>query len=139
MDFLKVADHMDRHPVTFDLAMTLEAAVDRLVKSGKIGGPVVNAQQQVIGFLSEQDCLAKMLIDSYHDQMSANVSDVMRSEVITVSAETSIIELAQLMLKPKPKLYPVVDENQCLMGVISRSDVLKAIDLELHSHYRKPS
>ncbi len=139
MDFLKVADHMDRHPVTFDLAMTLEAAVDRLVKSGKIGGPVVNAQQQVIGFLSEQDCLAKMLIDSYHDQMSANVSDVMRSEVITVSAETSIIELAQLMLKPKPKLYPVVDENQRLMGVISRSDVLKAIDLELHSHYRKPS
>lgn len=139
MDFLKVADHMDRHPVTFDLAMTLEAAVDRLVKSGKIGGPVVNAQQQVIGFLSEQDCLAKMLIDSYHDQMSANVSDVMRSEVITVSAETSIIELAQLMLKPKPKLYPVVDENQRLVGVISRSDVLKAIDLELHSHYRKPS
>lgn len=139
MDFLKVADHMDRHPVTFELAMTLEAAVDRLVKSGKIGGPVVNAQQQVIGFLSEQDCLAKMLIDSYHDQMSANVSDVMRSEVITVSAETSIIELAQLMLKPKPKLYPVVDENQRLMGVISRSDVLKAIDLELHSHYRKPS
>ncbi len=139
MDFLKVADHMDRHPVTFDLAMTLEAAVDRLVKFGKIGVPVDNAQPQVIGFLSEQDCLAKMLIDSYHDQMSANVSDVMRSEVITVSAETSIIELAQLMLKPKPKLYPVVDENQRLMGVISRSDVLKAIDLELHSHYRKPS
>ena len=138
MDFLKVADHMDRHPVTFEREMTLEAAVDRIVKSGKIGGPVVNHQQQVIGFLSEQDCLAKMLIDSYHDQMTAYVADVMRSEVVTVNADTSIIELAQLMLKPKPKLYPVVGDNQCLLGVISRSDVLRAIDLEMHSHYRKP-
>ncbi len=137
MDFLKVVDHLNRHPVTFTADMTLEAAVDRLSASGQIGGPVIDAKHQVIGFLSEQDCLSRMLVASYHDQMSAYVSDIMHKDVITVSPDTGIIELAQLMLQQKPKLYPVVDEARHLVGVISRSAVLRAIDQELHSHYRK--
>lgn len=137
MDFLKVVDHLNRHPVTFTADMTLEAAVDRLSASGQIGGPVIDSTHQVIGFLSEQDCLSRMLVASYHDQMSAYVSDIMHKDVITVSPDTGIIELAQLMLQQKPKLYPVVDEARHLVGVISRSAVLRAIDQELHSHYRK--
>lgn len=137
MDFLKVVDHLNRHPVTFTADMTLEAAVDRLSASGQIGGPVIDSKHQVIGFLSEQDCLSRMLVASYHDQMSAFVSDIMHKDVITVSPDTGIIELAQLMLQQKPKLYPVVDEARHLVGVISRSAVLRAIDQELHSHYRK--
>jgi CBS domain-containing protein len=137
MDFLKVVDHLNRHPVTFTADMTLEAAVDRLSASGQIGGPVIDSKHQVIGFLSEQDCLSRMLVASYHDQMSAYVSDIMHKDVITVSPDTGIIELAELMLQQKPKLYPVVDEARHLVGVISRSAVLRAIDQELHSHYRK--
>ena len=41
------------------------------------------------------------------------------------------------MLKAKPKLYPVVDDDGYLLGIITRSDVLAAIDKELHSHYGK--
>ena len=48
-----------------------------------------------------------------------------------------IIDLAQIMLKSKPKLYPVVDDDGYLLGIITRSDVLGAIDKELHSHYGK--
>ena len=139
MDFLKVIDHLNRHPVTFTADMTLEAAVDKLSASGQIGGPVIDPQHKVVGFLSEQDCLSRMLVASYHDQMSAYVSDVMHKEVITVKPDTGIIELAQMMVQQKPKLYPVVDDNQRLIGVISRTNVLKAIDQELHSHYRKVS
>jgi len=139
MEFLKVVDHLNRHPVTFNPDMTLEAAVDVLAASGQIGGPVLDSQQKVIGFLSEQDCLSRMLVASYHDQISAYVNDVMHKDVITVKPDTGIIELAQLMLQQKPKLYPVVDDNNVLLGVISRSSVLRAIDQELHSHYRKVS
>ena len=139
MDFLKVIDHLNRHPVTFTADMTLEAAVDKLSASGQIGGPVIDAQHMVVGFLSEQDCLSRMLVASYHDQMSAYVRYVMNKEVINVKPDTGIIELAQMMVQQKPKLYPVVDDNQRLIGVISRTNVLKAIDQELHSHYRKVS
>jgi predicted transcriptional regulator len=136
MNLLKVSDQMNLHPVTFHAEMTLEAAVDVLTAAGQIGGPVIDQQKKVVGFLSEQDCLARMLLSTYHDQVSAHVKDVMRTDVLTVKAETGIIDLAQQMLGAKPKIYPVIDDNGLLMGVISRTDVLRAIDQELHSHYR---
>lgn len=137
MNLLKVSDHMNTHPVTFQADMTLEAAVDRMAAAGHIGGPVLDNQRKVIGFLSEQDCLARMLLTSYHDEGLAYVTDLMRTDVLTVHQNQGIIELAQLMLGAKPKIYPVVDDNGVLIGVISRTDVLRAIDQELHSHYRK--
>lgn len=139
MNLLKVSDHMNHHPVTFNQDMTLEAAVDRLTDVAQLGGPVVDANRKVVGFLSEQDCLARMLLSSYHDEGLAYVRDLMRKDVLTVYMHSGIIELAQLMLGAKPKIYPVVDDNGVLQGVISRTDVLRAIDQELHSHYRKVS
>lgn len=139
MNLLKVSDHMNHHPVTFNQDMTLEAAVDRLTDVAQLGGPVIDANRKVVGFLSEQDCLARMLLSSYHDEGLAYVRDLMRKDVLTVHMHSGIIELAQLMLGAKPKIYPVVDDNGVLQGVISRTDVLRAIDQELHSHYRKVS
>ncbi len=139
MNLLKVADQMNLHPVTFTAEMTLETAVDLLTDAGQLGGPVIDKDKKVVGFLSEQDCLQRMLLSSYHDQVSAHVRDVMRTEVLTVKPYTEIIDLAQQMLGAKPKIYPVIDDNGVLVGVISRTDVLRAIDQELHSHYRAVS
>ncbi|MEE2001393.1 CBS domain-containing protein [Alkalimonas sp. MEB108] len=137
MDLLKVGDYMNNHPVTFTADMTVELAADRLTISNQTGGPVVDEQNKVIGFLSEQDCLALMLKSTYHDQQVAHVRDIMQTEVLSVKAYDGIIDLAQTMLKLKPKLYPVVDDNNHLLGIISRSHVLAAIDKEMNSHYRK--
>ena len=58
---------------------------------------------------------------------------------LTVKSYHGIVDLAQTMLQAKPKVYPVGDDDGYLLGVISRSDVLRAIDLELHSHYKAVS
>ena len=137
MDLLKVADYMHRHPVTFTVDMPVEMAVALLIKGRQTGGPVVDSNNKIVGFVSEQDCLARMLMSTYHDQQSARVSDVLNAEVLTVKPYDGIIDLAQMMLKTKPKLYPVVDDNGGLLGIITRSDVLAAIDKGLHSHYRR--
>lgn len=137
MDLLKVADYMHRHPVTFTVDMPVELAVDRLIKGRQTGGPVVDSNNKIIGFVSEQDCLARMLMSTYHDQQAARVADVMSVEVLTVKPYYGIIDLAQMMLKIKPKVYPVVDDDGYLLGIITRTDVLGAIDKELHSHYRR--
>jgi len=139
MDLLKIADHMNRHPATFSREMSVEAAVNKLILAEQLGGPVIDEDRRVIGFISEQDCLARMLSDTYHLAQSATVGDVMRSDVLTVKAYDGIVDLAQVMLLAKPKIYPVVDDNGSLLGVISRSDVLRAIDLELHAHYKAVS
>lgn len=136
MDLLKVADHMNRYPLTFSADMPVEMAVHCLADNVQTGGPVTDGNNKIIGFISEQDCLAIMLSGTYHAQQVAHVCDVMKTDVLTVKAYDCIVDLAQTMLQAKPKIYPVVDDDGYLIGVINRSDVLKAIEHELRSHYR---
>ncbi|MGB1271430.1 MAG: CBS domain-containing protein, partial [Endozoicomonas sp.] len=90
------------------------------------GLPVVDHNKKLIGFISEQDCIHKMLTSSYHGDFDLMASDVMRSEVLTVSPGDSIIELAASMQSDKPKIYPVIAEGK-LLGVISRTQILQAL------------
>ncbi|MGQ4275789.1 CBS domain-containing protein [Pseudidiomarina sp. E22-M8] len=139
MESMKVADFMNRRPAVFTAKTPIEVAVERLLQTRQRGGPVVDDERRVIGFLSEQDCLATMLRDTYHKEMSANVGDCMfKGEVLSVYANDSITDIAQRMDAKKPKVYPVLDDdNRQLVGVISRTDVLGAIDSYFRDSYRR--
>ncbi|RUO36580.1 CBS domain-containing protein [Aliidiomarina sanyensis] len=135
MRSVKVQDYMNRHPVKFTRSMPVETAVSMLVSANQSGGPVIDEHGAVIGFLSEQDCLAMMLEGTYHKEQSATVEDCMSAEVVTVNSDMAILDLAQQLGNQRPKVYPVVDYANQLVGVISRTDVLRAIDLHLRDSY----
>ncbi|MGF1872155.1 CBS domain-containing protein [Photobacterium indicum] len=137
MESLKVKDYMNSRPVTFDKHMSLSVALDKLLTAKQIGGPVIDEQKRVVGFLSEQDMIHKLLKVGYHCQDTHNVDDCMRPDVLTVSPEDSIIELAEVMSGQKPKIYPVVDNGQ-LVGVITRRDVLTAISTQIGECFKHP-
>ena len=105
MESLKVKDYMNTRPVTFTESMSLSAALDKLLTAKQIGGPVINEHKQVVGFISEQDMIHKLLKVSYHCQDSHSVSDCMRTDVLTVSGNDTIIVLAETMTGQKPKIY----------------------------------
>ncbi|MCJ8351366.1 CBS domain-containing protein [Moritella sp.] len=136
MNSLKVSDYMQLRPIKLTADMPVATAVDRLLKSGHIGAPVVDDSDTLIGWISEQDCLASLLESSYYCEEVAIVEDLMRSDVLTVRVEDGIIELAQQMLDVKPKVYPVIDEEGLLVGIISRRDVLKAMDKQQQACYK---
>ncbi|SQD76902.1 CBS domain-containing protein [Moritella yayanosii] len=136
MNSLKVSDYMQLRPIKLTADMPVATAVDRLLKSGHIGAPVVDDSDTLIGWISEQDCLASLLESSYYCEEVAIVEDLMRADVLTVRAEDGIIELAQQMLGVKPKVYPVIDEEGLLVGIISRRDVLKAMDKQQQACYK---
>jgi CBS domain-containing protein len=137
MESIKVADYMNKRPVTFKIDMTIAEAVERFLHSHQIGGPVIDKQKHVVGFLSEQDCLKYMLEATYLGESHSTVHELMRKDALTVSPNDSVLDLAQKMTTNKPKLYPVVDDDGRLIGIITRSDVLKAIDVQLHAMYEK--
>ncbi|EHH2476171.1 CBS domain-containing protein [Vibrio vulnificus] len=137
MNSLKVKNYMTLQAVTFTVDMSLSAALNKVMKSVVMGGPVINEKEEVIGFLSEQDLLDKLVKASYHCQDSYTVGECMHSDVLSVSSDMSIIELADMMKVGKPKMYPVVD-NKKLVGVITRRDVLKAIGQSLDDCFKHP-
>lgn len=131
MESLKVEEYMNHYPVTFTAEMAVEEASLNFLKTKQIGGPVIDGKGKLIGFLSESDVLAKMLENIYYNEHLANVADLMRKDVLTIKPYDSILELGQLMLKDKPKVYPVIDDDGNLLGTICRNDVLHAIDKHL--------
>lgn len=136
MKSLQVQDYLNTQPVTFTPDMVLEEASRKLTKAKQLGGPVIDTNGVLVGFLSEAEVLAKMLETSYYREHIASVKDLMRTDVLSMKPNTSIVELAQLMLQNKPKMYPVIDDSGKLLGTISRNDVLGAIGTHLHDTFQ---
>ena len=137
MQSLKVADFMNCHPVVLTHNMTVAEVVERLITQRNPGAPVVDEQHCLVGFISEQDCLKQMLESGYYREQAARAKDVMRTDVLSVKPYSSVLDVAEQMLLPKPKVYPVVDDEGRLVGCISRADVLRAIDLHLRDGYKQ--
>ncbi len=136
MEEITIARYINKRPVTFRRDETVAHAVEKLLRAKQIGGPVLDEDKRVIGWISEQDCLQKMIESSYHCESAALVEDMMRTDVLSLKLNASVLDVGQQMLGPKPKAYPVVDEDR-LVGIIARSDILRAIDLHLSSCYGK--
>ena len=136
MESLKVSDYMNKHPVKFSEDMSVAEAVEKLLDNHQTGGPVVDSKNQLVGFLSEQDCLGQMVESSYYREQVALVKNVMQKEAISIKPYSSVIELAQMMLREKPKIYPVVDDDGRLLRSISRANVLQAVDIQLRDGYK---
>ncbi|RRJ84531.1 CBS domain-containing protein [Aestuariirhabdus litorea] len=124
---IRVADYMTRNHPPIACGTDLGLVVERLTKEHVPGLPVVDEQHRVVGWVSEQDCIRAVLNESYYCDQKARVNEVMRSDVLTVSPDDDIIFLATQMLEDKPKLYPVVHNGE-LMGLITRSDILRALN-----------
>ncbi|MCC2604388.1 CBS domain-containing protein [Planctobacterium marinum] len=136
MESLQVCDYMSRRPVTFTTEMPVAEAVEKLLHSHQTGGPVVNEKKQLVGFLSEQDCLRQMIESSYYREQVARVKDIMMKDVLSLKPYASVLEVAQKMISEKPKVYPVVDDDGVLLGSISRAQILNAIDIQLRDGYK---
>ncbi|CAG9296691.1 CBS domain-containing protein [Celerinatantimonas diazotrophica] len=132
MESILVRDYMLPQPVIFHPQQPLTEVVNELMQHNQIGGPVCDAQLHVVGWISEQDCVHRLLDDTYHCESVSLVDDVMRKDVLTVDPQMSIVELAQMITGQKPKMYPVVEQDK-LIGIITRREVLKAISAQLDS------
>ncbi|USD66184.1 CBS domain-containing protein [Vibrio sp. SCSIO 43136] len=138
MESIQVKDYMVHKSVTFTKEMSLTAALEKVMKSEHMGGPVINERKEVIGFLSEQDLLDKLVKVSYYCQDTHLVSDCMNTEVLSVKPDMSIIALADMMQVGKPKMYPVVDDRNKYLGMITRTEVLRAVGANLKDCFQHP-
>ena len=122
-----VKDYMARTLVTFKPDTDVLDAVHSLVKNRIAGAPVVDDAGNLLGMLSELDCLKIALHAGYHGDWGGPVSDYMSDGVETVDADMSIIDLAQVFIDSRFRRYPVMENNR-LVGQISRRDVLRALE-----------
>ena len=131
MDSVSIKDLMSTHFATIHPEMPVVEASSNLIKLDMLGSPVTDDDGTLVGWISERECLQAALQVVYHNQRVATVKDVMQSEVLTVSLTDDVLSLAQQMLAAKPKIYPVVDAANKVVGVISRRHILNMLDQKL--------
>lgn len=124
---ISVREFMSASLVTFSPDTGIFDAIRQLVSRGVSGAPVLDQFGNIVGILSEKDCLKVAVNAAYHDEYGGVVADFMSRNPVTVEASASILEVAEMFLASSFKRYPVLHEQR-LVGQISRSDILKAID-----------
>lgn len=124
---LKVSDYMTTKLITFKADEQIEKVIDSLIKYKISGGPVVNDKFELIGIISEGDCIKQISESRYHNLPMENntVEKCMGKDVETIDGNMNIFDAANKFLESKHRRFPIV-ENGKLVGQISQKDVLKA-------------
>jgi predicted transcriptional regulator len=122
-----VKDFMNTDFAKINPEMPVITASIELIKKEALGGPIVDIENKLLGWISEQECLHVTTQFAYHNQRVALVKDIMREDVLSIKAEQSIFSLAEKMMGSQPKNFPVVDAHNKVIGVITRRRVLKAL------------
>lgn len=87
------------------------------------GALLVMVGDQMVGILSERDCVRKVDLNG-KSARDTKVSEIMTSEVITVSCDQPLEECMALMMEKGIRHLPVYDDRK-LMGFVSVRDVLR--------------
>lgn len=131
---IKVSDYMTTNLITFHPKQTVLDVMDQLIKNKISGGPVVNERDELIGIISEGDCIKQISESRYYNQPMDNVTvdSHMIKNVETIDEDLNIFEAAEKFLQSKRRRFPILKEGK-LIGLISQKDILKAA-IQLKGH-----
>lgn len=123
---IKVRDYMNREAITLSPETNLFKAIDVLLAHRISGAPVVDAQGNLVGVLSESDCLQGILNDAYYEESCGTVASLMSKAVETIDADADILQAAEHFVTRSRRRLPVLEQGK-LVGEISRRDLLRAL------------
>ncbi len=129
----QVRDAMTVDPIAISPKAKLREAEELFETHDFNGVPVVDSQRHLLGMLTKFDLLNAFRFDShtlvphYDDIMEQLVETVMTRDPVTISPQLPLSRLLQKLVEMRAKSLPVVAENNRLVGIISRQDVLKML------------
>lgn len=132
---LTVRDVMAERPRTAHPDLPLREAAQEMIQTGLGALPVVDDDGRLLGMLSERELVrhlltTQVLADPRHLALPAraqkSVREVMTRQVLCVSPEQPIAEVASLMSNKDVDRVPVVREGR-LMGLLTRGDIVRKL------------
>ena len=132
---LFVRDCMRENPLKISEDASIYEAIELMLENRITGVTVVDASNNVVGVLSELDCMQHSINNAYNEGNvnSGLVSDYMSSTVDSCSPNDDILSVAELMLAKRQRRRPVV-ENGKLVGQLSCRNILWATGKFIGAH-----
>ena len=123
-------DIMATSIITLSPDVSIFKAMRTLLAKRISGAPVIDDEGQVVGMLSELDCLRVLSSDEFyagHQEEAGTVKDFMTEAGQTITPEMDIYAIAHYFLTTPVRRLPVVSGGR-LLGQVSRRDVLATIE-----------
>ncbi|PIP20804.1 MAG: hypothetical protein COX40_02800 [Candidatus Omnitrophica bacterium CG23_combo_of_CG06-09_8_20_14_all_40_11] len=147
---MKVEEIMIRDVASISPETGVDEALDLLEKMQISGLPVIDENGKLEGMFTEKDILSYIL-PSYIEKVGRfiyeenpkstkkkfmelskiKVRQLMRKDVVTTTEDTTLCEVARIMLTQKARRIPVVDKSGKVVGIVARCDILKAFAKEV--------
>jgi CBS domain-containing protein len=131
---VKVSDWMTKNVVTTTRQTSISNA-HQLMREKNIRRLPVVEDSKLIGIVtigdvreaSPSDATTLSIWELNYLWAQLTIEKIMTRNVLTVTAHTPILDVAEIMLEHKVSGLPVVDENQKLLGIITESDIFRML------------
>lgn len=146
---------MVKNVKTFHSKNKVSEVAKTFAEHGISGAPVVDDERKVAGVITEHDIIKlgeehpklltpieshlplslglsikdhdpEKMAEALNDIKEKKVEEVMTKKVKTLPPEAGLGEIARTMEKHKINRIPIVDEENKLLGIVARADVIKA-------------
>ncbi|MEN1759115.1 CBS domain-containing protein [Anoxynatronum sibiricum] len=156
---LRARDIMTTHVVTVTAQDTVNNVIELLMEKNISGLPVVDENSRVIGIVTEGDLIYRSkkleipryftILDSYifldntkkmeeqiRKMVGYRVEDIMTRDVVIVDVDETVEEIATIMTRKQVNRVPVT-ENEKLVGIVTRRDIIRAYASDLEQEKKK--
>ncbi len=146
---LTARDIMTKDVISVTPQTTVEELARILIEHHFSGAPVVDEEGKLLGIVTEHDLITKekrlhiptvvRILDAFiylesqkkfeaelHRMVATRVGDICNKDVVTVTEDTTVTEMATLMAEKGIHILPVMREGK-MVGIVGKEDLLKAI------------
>ena len=129
---MQAKDAMTKLVVSISRQLTLRE-LEHLFETHDFNGFPVVEDRHLIGIVTKFDFLKNFVFTPstvfphYDDLMKRTVEEIMMKTVCTVHSSTPLTRVLQLMVDTRDKSFPVVEEKNRLIGMISRGDIVRTL------------
>jgi CBS domain-containing protein len=138
-----VRDVMTKNVLSITKYESIMQVANVLTDKNISGLPVVDKENKVIGIITQADILSMVGVSREHTfkdllkymlgerlperRIGDLVGDIMTSPALTIKPDTNVAEAVKIMDEKRIRRLTVVDEENKLIGILTRADILKAV------------
>ena len=146
---LKAKDIMTKKVITINKDASIEELSELLLENKISGVPVMDDDNNLVGVVTEADIIVQdstlhfpayfklfdgiIYLESLNKfkrnlkkHLATRIEDIMTRKMKTITPETPVSEIADIMLKQKINRLPVLNKKNKLFGIVTRADIVKS-------------
>ncbi|RLG13953.1 MAG: hypothetical protein DRN66_03225 [Candidatus Nanohalarchaeota archaeon] len=132
---IKVSEIMSDKPIAINTYETVQKAA-LIMRKNNISGLIVARGKFAVAMVTLKDIAIKVVTEALSSR-NVKVKDVMSSRIITAQKDETLTEVAKRMISNDISRIPVLDKNDNILGIVTKTDLLRVMPALINLFYEK--